>query len=148
MGRRSDKPNWVASRRSIGIRRTAGIGAVASRSLCSTASISGAGGSFTALPSAQALRKASPTSRRQKGWRSPVARHHNPALRLLLWLGVMTDVPIEEAKLIGGSPQDRRRLLERLHEYLDINARFDWEPLQDLWSGMPETVFFNLNGHT
>ncbi len=58
----------------------------------------------------------------------------------------MTDVPIEEAKLIGGSPQDRRRLLERLHEYLDINARFDWEPLQDLWSGMPETVFFNLNG--
>src|SRR5213082_1576086 len=60
----------------------------------------------------------------------------------------MTDVPIEEAKLVGGSPQDRRRLLERLHEYLDINARFDWEPLQDLWSGMPGAVFFNLNGHT
>src|SRR5437868_14990377 len=60
----------------------------------------------------------------------------------------MTDIPIEESKLVGGSPQDRRRLLERLHEYLDINARFDWEPLQDLWSGMPEAVFFNLNGHT
>jgi len=60
----------------------------------------------------------------------------------------MTDIPIEEAKLVGGSPQDRRRLLQRLHEYLDINARFDWEPLQDLWSSMPEAVFFNLNGHT
>ena len=35
----------------------------------------------------------------------------------------------------------------RLHDYLDINARFDWEPLQDLWSGMPQAVFFNLNGH-
>ena len=60
----------------------------------------------------------------------------------------MTDIPIEEAKLVGGSPQDRSRLLQRLHEYLDINARFDWEPLDDLWSGMPEAVFFNLNGHT
>src|SRR5436309_5858094 len=60
----------------------------------------------------------------------------------------MTDTPIDDSQLVGGSPQDRRRLLERLHEYLDINARFDWEPLQDLWSGKPETVFFNLNGHT
>ena len=60
----------------------------------------------------------------------------------------MTDMPIDDAQLVGGSPQDRRRLLERMHEYLDINARFDWVPLQDLWSPMPEAVFFNLNGHT
>ena len=52
----------------------------------------------------------------------------------------MTDMPIDDAQLVGGSPQDRRRLLERMHEYLDINARFDWVPLQDLWSGMPERM--------
>ena len=60
----------------------------------------------------------------------------------------MTDMPIDDAQLVGGSRQDRRRLLERMHEYLDINARFDWVLLQDLWSPMPEAVFFNLNGHT
>jgi ketosteroid isomerase-like protein len=60
----------------------------------------------------------------------------------------MSDMPIEDAQLAGGSPQDRRRLLERMHEYLDLNARFDWAPLQELWSGAPEAVFFNLNGHT
>jgi ketosteroid isomerase-like protein len=55
---------------------------------------------------------------------------------------------MDEAELVGGSPADRRRLLERLDEYLDANARFDWEQLQDIWSGAPEAVFFNLNGHT
>ena len=50
--------------------------------------------------------------------------------------------------LVGGSPADRQRLLERLHEYLDLNARFDWTGLQDLWSAAPDAVFFNLNGHT
>lgn len=55
---------------------------------------------------------------------------------------------MDESQLVGGSPADRGRLLERLHEYLDANARFDWETLQDLWSGAPEGVFFNLNGHT
>ncbi|HEY3848466.1 MAG TPA: hypothetical protein VGL95_15270, partial [Acetobacteraceae bacterium] len=50
--------------------------------------------------------------------------------------------------LVGGSPADQQRLLERLHEYLDLNARFDWTGLQDLWSAAPEAVFFNLNGHT
>jgi ketosteroid isomerase-like protein len=53
-----------------------------------------------------------------------------------------------EAKLVGGTPEDRRRLLDRMDEYLDLNARFDWEKLQDIWSGAPEAVFFNLNGHT
>jgi ketosteroid isomerase-like protein len=54
----------------------------------------------------------------------------------------------DEARLVGGSPEDRRRLLERMDEYLDANARFDWVKLQDIWSGTPEAVFFNLNGHT
>ncbi|HEX3537707.1 MAG TPA: nuclear transport factor 2 family protein [Stellaceae bacterium] len=55
---------------------------------------------------------------------------------------------LNPSKLVGGSLEDRQRVLERMHEYLEINARFDWEPLQDLWSGAPEAVFFNLNGHT
>jgi ketosteroid isomerase-like protein len=55
---------------------------------------------------------------------------------------------MDEARLVGGSPDDRRRLLERMDEYLDANARFDWEKLQDIWSAAPEGVFFNLNGHT
>ena len=55
---------------------------------------------------------------------------------------------MDEAKLVGGTLQDHRRLLERMEEYLNANGRFDWEQLQDIWSGMPEAVFFNLNGHT
>jgi ketosteroid isomerase-like protein len=55
---------------------------------------------------------------------------------------------MDEACLVGGSAEDRRRILERLDEYLDANGRFDWEKLQDIWSGAPEAVFFNLNGHT
>src|SRR5437763_2081137 len=55
---------------------------------------------------------------------------------------------MDENQLIGGSASDRRRLLERLHEYLEVNARFDWEKLPDLWSSAPEGLFFNLNGHT
>ena len=55
---------------------------------------------------------------------------------------------MNNAHLVGGSETDRQRLLERLHEYLDANARFDWEALQGVWSSAPEAVFFNLNGHT
>ena len=55
---------------------------------------------------------------------------------------------IDPSKLVGGSEADRRRVLERMHDYLDANARFDWRKLQDIWSGAPEAVFFNLNGHT
>lgn len=55
---------------------------------------------------------------------------------------------MDETKLVGGTLQDHRRLLERMDEYLNANGRFDWEQLQDIWSGMPEAVFFNLNGHT
>jgi SnoaL-like domain len=55
---------------------------------------------------------------------------------------------MDEAKLMGGPPDDQRRLLERMDEYLDANARFDWEKLQDIWSATAEAVFFNLDGHT
>jgi len=55
---------------------------------------------------------------------------------------------MDEAKLVGGTAEDRRRLVERMEQYLDVNGRFDWEALQDIWSGAPEAVFFNLNGHT
>ena len=55
---------------------------------------------------------------------------------------------LDPSKLVGGSLADRQRVLERMHQYLDVNARFDWQGLQDLWSAAPEAVFFNLNGHT
>src|SRR5438045_6382037 len=55
---------------------------------------------------------------------------------------------MDPAKLVGGSEADRRRILERMHQYLDVNARFDWRNLQDVFSAAPEAVFFNLNGHT
>jgi len=53
-----------------------------------------------------------------------------------------------DGDLVGGSAADRQRLMQRMHDYLDANAGFDWEKLQDIWSGAPEGVFFNLNGHT
>jgi hypothetical protein len=60
----------------------------------------------------------------------------------------MPAVESDAARLVGGSEADRSRLLERVHEYLEANASFDWGRLQDIWSGAPEAVFFNLNGHT
>jgi hypothetical protein len=60
----------------------------------------------------------------------------------------MAGPELDPAKLVGGSEADRRRVLERLNEYLDINGRFDWRKLPGLWSAAPEAVFFNLNGHT
>ena len=55
---------------------------------------------------------------------------------------------MNEVQLVGGTPEDRKRILERLDQYLAANARFDWVALQDIWSGAPEALFFNLNGHT
>jgi hypothetical protein len=55
----------------------------------------------------------------------------------------------ETANLIGGSESDRRQLLKLLDDYLIVNAKIDWEPLlKNIWSQMPEAVFFNFNGHT
>jgi hypothetical protein len=67
-----------------------------------------------------------------------------------MWLGFHDeeDGRMVDANLVGGSPEDRRRLLARMGEYLDANARFDWEKLQEIWSPAGEAVFFNLNGHT
>ena len=55
---------------------------------------------------------------------------------------------MSEERFVGGTPADRRRLLERLEEYLEANAGFDWQRLEGLWSDDPEARFFNLNGHT
>ncbi len=60
----------------------------------------------------------------------------------------MPAVELDAARLVGGSEADRSRVLERVHEYLEANASFDWGHLQEIWSGAPEAVFFNLNGHT
>ena len=60
----------------------------------------------------------------------------------------MPAVELDAARLVGGSEADRSRVVERVHEYLEANASFDWGQLQDIWSGAPEAVFFNLNGHT
>jgi ketosteroid isomerase-like protein len=55
---------------------------------------------------------------------------------------------MSEVRLVGGTPSDQKRILERLEEYLVANASFDCEALQDIWSGAGEALFFNLNGHT
>jgi ketosteroid isomerase-like protein len=55
---------------------------------------------------------------------------------------------MSEANLVGGTDADRKEIL-RLHEkYIDVNARFDWENLQPIFSPAPEATYFNLNGHT
>src|SRR5262245_53264739 len=53
-----------------------------------------------------------------------------------------------ETQLVGGTPEDRAAILKLHEDYLDANARFDWEKLQPIWSPAPEATFFNLNGHT
>src|SRR5712671_7474400 len=42
---------------------------------------------------------------------------------------LMCGSELDSAKLVGGSEADRQRVLERMHEYLGINARFDWRYL-------------------
>jgi|ERR1700704_2692760 hypothetical protein len=60
----------------------------------------------------------------------------------------MSDSELKEANLVGGSESDRKRLLQRLEEYIVANGHFDWEALQPIWSTLPEATFYNLNGHT
>ena len=55
---------------------------------------------------------------------------------------------MREADLVGGAKADRKKILQLLADYIDVNARFDWENLEPLWSAAPEATFFNLNGHT
>lgn len=57
---------------------------------------------------------------------------------------LMPAVKLDAARLVGGSEADRLRVLDRVHEYLEANASFDWGQLQDIWSSAPEAVFFNF----
>lgn len=53
-----------------------------------------------------------------------------------------------QAQFVGGTEQDHAAILKLHDDYIDANARFDWQKLQPIWSPAPEAVFFNLNGHT
>src|SRR5262249_54633888 len=53
-----------------------------------------------------------------------------------------------EANLVRGPKRDREQILQLHADYIDANARFDWQKLEPIWSAAPEAVFFNLNGHT
>src|SRR5712691_9042074 len=55
---------------------------------------------------------------------------------------------MSEPNLVGGSARDRERILKLHADYIDANARFDWQKLEPIWSKAPEALFFNLNGHT
>lgn len=55
---------------------------------------------------------------------------------------------MDEDRLVGGSPEDRKRLMQLHHDYLVANTTYDREMLMGIWSGAPEATFFNLNGHT
>ena len=45
---------------------------------------------------------------------------------------LMPAVELDAARLVGGTEADRSRVLERVHEYLEANASFDWGQLQDI----------------
>ena len=55
---------------------------------------------------------------------------------------------MDEARIIGGSEDDRKQLLELHEQYLVANGTFDWPAIEPLWSRQPHATFFNLNGHT
>ena len=44
----------------------------------------------------------------------------------------MPAVKLGAARLVGGSEADQSRVPERVHEYLEANASFDWGQLQDI----------------
>jgi len=52
-----------------------------------------------------------------------------------------------EIAFVGGSEADRKRIAEQHHNYLTVNASFDWQGLQPIWSGAPDATFYNMNGH-
>ena len=54
-----------------------------------------------------------------------------------------------EIRLAGGTDADREAVLGKHEAYLQANAVFDWERLQnEIWSRSPAAVFFNMNGRT
>jgi len=54
---------------------------------------------------------------------------------------------MSEIAFVGGSARDRAEIAAQHHAYLTVNAVFDWEGLQAIWSGAPDATFFNMNGH-
>lgn len=52
-----------------------------------------------------------------------------------------------EISWAGGTPADRDEIAAQHHAYLEANAEYDWERLQNIWSSAPDATFFNLNGH-
>jgi hypothetical protein len=55
---------------------------------------------------------------------------------------------MSEARIVGGTESDRKKLLELQDEYLVANGKFDWPGIEHIWSEEPHATFFNLNGHT
>ena len=55
---------------------------------------------------------------------------------------------MSESELVGGTAEDRARLLELHADYIDANTRFDWPKVETIFSDAPEATYFNLNGHT
>ena len=55
---------------------------------------------------------------------------------------------VNDAKIIGGTQDDRKKLLELHEAYLVANGKFDWPAIEPIWSKQPHARFFNLNGHT
>jgi len=60
----------------------------------------------------------------------------------------MTELRLSDAKLVGGSESDRKRLVQLLDQYIIANGHFDWDGVKRMWSTLPDATFFNLNGHT
>jgi ketosteroid isomerase-like protein len=55
---------------------------------------------------------------------------------------------MSEISFVGGSDADRQSVAAQHRAYLEVNAMFDWEGLQPIWSGAADATFFNMNGHT
>jgi hypothetical protein len=53
-----------------------------------------------------------------------------------------------ETRLVGGTAEDRAAIIKLHDAYIDVNARFDWENLEPIFSPSPDAAYFNLNGHT
>ena len=55
---------------------------------------------------------------------------------------------MSEPDLVGGTAEDRVKILQAHADYIDANTSFDWPKVEKLYSGTPEATYFNLNGHT
>jgi hypothetical protein len=53
-----------------------------------------------------------------------------------------------EAIFDGGSADDRESLVAQYIKFLEANDLIDWDMLRQVWSGRPNSIFFNLGGWT